>query len=170
VHGAGKGENWAVPASDVDVVPLDSIVVAGLRYFGAAGAETGVASHTAHIAGIAAALAAPPGDELGAPLGYEAVFEAVAEVLAEAVAEAVAALVVPVAAAAAAVVVCTGSIGVIENGITSHPSPDGIAQRVVLVDSSVQCALEVIGNCGIEYKLPPQLGPFAPHRRTRDAG
>lgn len=70
VYGAGEGENWTGPAFDVDAVPLDSIVGAGLRYFGAAGAEAGVASDTVHISEIAAALAAPPGDELGALLGY----------------------------------------------------------------------------------------------------
>lgn len=90
-------------------------------------------------------------------------------VLVGSVAETVAAVVVPVAAAAA-VVARTGNVGVTENGITSDPSRDDIAQGAVLVDSSAQCALEVIGNGGIEHRLRRQLGPLAPHRRTRDAG
>lgn len=87
--------------------------------------------------------------------GYKAVVEAVAEIVAEIVAEAVAR---------------TGSVGVIENGITSDPSPEDIAPGVVLVDSSEQRALEVIGNGGIGHKLRGQPGPSAPHRRMRDAG
>lgn len=125
-----------------------------------------------HLAVLVLEPGVPPAPELVAELEaeIELVYKAVAEENAKPVAELSADTVVALVFGVVAAVARTGGVGVIENGIRSDPFPGSMPQSSVLVDSSVRCALEVIGTSGIERRLHGQPGPSAPHRRMRDAG